>query len=550
MGTPHPGAFGELLKRRRQLAELTQEALAARAGLSVRGISDLERGARLAPRVETIHLLCDALRLTPDDRAALVAAAHGLSSPPLLKEDARVTTPDKGAPAASTRHREELGPDTRPVTKYAKSGDIHIAYQVVGDGPIDLLNVQGWVTNVEYAWEDPNLARFFRRLASFSRLITFDKRGTGMSDRVTEMPALEERMDDVRAVLDAAGSRRAALWGTSEGAPMCALFAATYPERTAALIMYGGYPRVLTTDDYPFGRSAADHQRMLDEVERDWGGPVGSAIRAPSMVGDRRYMEWWATYLRMSSSPGATLTLMRMNAQIDIRDVLPAIRVPTLIMHRTGDRALRVEGSRYMAARIPGAKYVELSGEDHMWWVGDTEAILEEIELFLQGVRPGGRPDRILATVLQATVLSSPAMRPGDDRGRLDGHPDLAARVREELARFRGREVGAAGDTFKATFDGPGRAIRCACAIRDAVRAMGLEATAGLHTGECEVLAGGLAGLAFRMAAQVGAQAAPGEVLVSGTVRDLVAGSGIELADRGVRVFEDVPGEWRLLAVV
>ena len=261
-------------------------------------------------------------------------------------------------------------------------------------------------------------------------------------------------------------------------------------------------------------------------------------------------MEWWATYLRMSSSPGATLTLMRMNAQIDIRDVLPAIRVPTLIMHRTGDRALRVEGSRYMAARIPGAKYVELSGEDHMWWVGDTEAILEEIELFLQGVRPGGRPDRILATALHVTVLSGPAMQPGDDRRRLDGQPDLAARVREELARFRGQEVGAAGDTFKATFDGPARAIRCACAIRDAVRAMGLDATAGLHTGECEVLAGGLGGLAFRIAARACARAAPGEVLVSGTVRDLVAGSGIEFADRGVRVFEDVPGEWRLLAVV
>jgi pimeloyl-ACP methyl ester carboxylesterase len=440
-----------------------------------------------------------------------------------------------------------------PETRYAKSGDVNIAYQVVGDGPLDLVFIPGWVSHLEYFWEEPSFARFLRRLASFSRLILFDKRGTGLSDRVAldDLPTLEQRMDDVRAVMDAVGSQRAALMGTSEGGPLCLLFAATYPERTAALVMVGAYARRLWAEDYPIGASADEYDAFLEDVRVNWGAPVGLDRRAPSVAHDERFRTWWATYLRMSASPGAAYALTRMNGQVDVRHALPAIGTPTLVIHRTGDRSLPVEGARYMAERIRGAKLVELPGDDHLPYVGDQDEILDEIEEFLTGVRRGPEPDRVLATVLFTDIVGSTekATELGDRRWRqlLDSHHDV---VRRELDRWRGREVNTAGDGFLATFDGPARAIRCARGIRDAVQPLGLEIRAGLHTGEIELSDDDVAGIAVHTGARVAASAGPGEVLVSGTVKDLVAGSGIEFEERGEHELKGVPGMWRLYAVV
>ncbi len=440
-----------------------------------------------------------------------------------------------------------------PEVRYARSGDVAIAYQVLGEGPVDLVFVMGWVSHLDYFWEEPSFARFLRRLASFSRLILFDKRGTGLSDRVpiNELPTLEERMDDVRAVMDAAGSERAALMGISEGGPLCLLFAATYPQRTRALVMIGSYARRLWAPDYEAGLSREGHDRALQEVERGWGGPVGLEARAPSLVNDERFRTWWATYLRMSASPGAALALTTMNGQIDVRHVLPTIRTPTLILHRTGDLALPVEGARYMAERIPGAKLLELPGDDHLPFVGDQDEILDEVEEFLTGARHGFEPDRVLATILFTDVVDSTrkAVELGDLawRGVLERHHAL---VRAQLARFRGQEVGTAGDGFFATFDGPARAIRCACSIRDQVRSLGLEIRAGLHSGECELIGGKAGGVAVHVGARVAAEAGPGEVLVSSTVKDLVAGSGIQFEDRGEHQLKGLPEPWRLFRVV
>ncbi len=297
----------------------------------------------------------------------------------------------------------------RPQTKYAKSGNVNIAYQVVGTGTFDLVYVMGWVSNLDYFWAEPSVARFFDRLASFSRLILLDKRGTGLSDRVpeSELPTLEQRMDDVRAVMDAVGSERAALFGVSEGGPMCALFAATYPARTISLLMYGSYAKRIWASDYPWAPTPVQRQKFYDAIAQGWGGVVDLATLAPSAMQDERFKQWWASYLRLSASPGAALALARMNTQVDIRHVLPAIRVPTLILHRTGDLDIDVGGSRYMAGQIPGAKYVELPGNDHLPWVGDQDMILDEVEEFLTGVRRGPEPDRVLATVLFADIVRS-----------------------------------------------------------------------------------------------------------------------------------------------
>jgi len=436
-------------------------------------------------------------------------------------------------------------------TRYADNGGVSIAYQVVGQGPRDLVLVPGWVSNVEMFWEEPSCAHFLRRLASFSRLILFDKRGTGLSDKVSveEPPTLEQRMDDVRAVMDAVGSDRAALYGYSEGGPMCALFAATYPERSLALIMDGSFARRVRTPDYPWGMTEEEHGRRLEQIRAAWGGPVGVAQRAPSRADDPRFREWWARFLRMSASPSAAVALTSMNAEIDIRHLLPAIRVPTLILHRSGDMVFDIGGSRYMAGQIPGAKFVELPGADHLPWVGDADATLDEIEEFLTGVRPDADPNRVLSTVLFTDIVRSTeqAAEVGDRRWRtlLDDHHAV---VRKELRRFRGREVSTAGDGFLATFDGPARAIRCAGAITEAVKPLGLEVRAGLHTGEIELMGDDVAGIAVHIAARVAALAGPGEVLASSTVKDLVAGAGICFADRGTHVLRGVPDEWRLFA--
>jgi class 3 adenylate cyclase len=437
-------------------------------------------------------------------------------------------------------------------TRYAKSGDVNIAYQVVGEGKLDLVCVLGWISNVELAWEEPNLARFLTRLSSFARLILFDKRGTGLSDRVSlsELPTLEMRMDDVRAVMDAAESDRAALFGVSEGGPMCLLFAATYPERTVALVTCGTYVKRIWSPDYPWAPTPEERQRFYDAIEHEWGQELGLDTLAPSMQDDPAIRRWLETYVRRSASPGAALALAKMNTQIDVRHVLSAVKVPALIMHRTGDRDSNVEEGRYIAERIPGARFVELEGADHLPWIGDQDSVLDEIGEFLTGVRPIHEPDRILATVLFTDIVGSTerAAALGDRAWRdlLERHHEV---VRRQLERFRGREIDTAGDGFLAAFDGPARAIRSACAIRDAVRELGLELRAGLHTGECEVLGEKLAGVAVHTGARVAGWAGPGEVLVSSTVKDLVAGSGIEFEDRGITELKGVPGPWRLFAV-
>ena len=436
-----------------------------------------------------------------------------------------------------------------PAVEYARSGDVDIAYQVVGDGPRALVFVMGWVSNIEYFWREPTFARFLRRLASFSRLILFDKRGTGLSDRVPndELPTLEQRMDDVRAVMDAAGVEHAALLGISEGGPMCILFAATYPQRTDALVMIGAYARRLWAHDYACGATPEEYERFLDSIREGWGGPVGIEVRAPSMLNDDQFRARWATYLRMSASPGAAYALTQMNGEIDVRHALPAVGVPTLIVHRHGDQSLPAEGSRYMADRIRGAKLVELPGDDHLPWVGDQDEILDEVEGFLTGVRRGADPDRVLATVLFTDVVRSTehAAELGDKRWS-----DLLANhhmaVRRELTHWRGTEIDTTGDGFLATFDGPARAVRCACAVRDAVHELGLDVRAGLHTGEYEIFGSTIAGLTVHTGARIAALAGTGEVLVSSAVKDLVAGSGIEFEDRGEHELRGVPDRWRL----
>src|SRR5882672_8166452 len=338
----------------------------------------------------------------------------------------------------------QFGLERPPDTMYARSGDVNIAYQVIGDAPLDLVFVMGWVSHLEYFWREPSFARFLLRLASFSRLILFDKRGTGLSDRVpiNELPTLEQRMDDVRAVMDAVGSERAALCGVSEGGPMCSLFAATYPEKTLALVMIGTYAKRIRDDDYPWAPTPEHRQEFFNEMREQWGGPVGLEERAPSVANDPQFREWWATYLRMGASPGAALALTQMNAEIDVRQVLPSIRVPTLVIHRSEDQCLKVEEGRYVADRIPGAKYVELPGRDHLPFVGDQDAILDEVEEFLTGVRHTLEPDTVLATVLFTQIVGSKehAQRLGE--GRWEAILDrLRAHVRKEIEWFRGRDI-------------------------------------------------------------------------------------------------------------
>ncbi len=441
----------------------------------------------------------------------------------------------------------------RAETRYANSSGINVAYQVLGEGPLDLVYVGGWVSNIEVAWEEPWLARFLERLASFSRLILFDKRGTGLSDRVPvdRLPTLEERMEDVRAVMDACGSQRAALFGVSEGCSMSFLFAATYPERTTALAVFGAFAKRLWSPDYPWAPRPEDRARWLELIELEWGKEADLSTLAPSAAHDEAFKRWFARYMRQSATPRAAVTLGRMNTHIDVRHVLPTIRVPTLVLHRAGDRDVKVEEGRWIAGRIPGARFVELAGDDHLPWVGDQDAVLDEIEEFLTGVRRGPEPDRVLATVLFTDIVGATdrAAELGDGRwrGLLER---FYALVRAELRRFRGREVDTAGDGVLATFDGPARAVRAAWAIRDAIRTLGLEVRSGLHTGEVQILGEKVTGIAVHIGARVAGMAGPGEVLVSSTVRDLVSGSGIAFEDRGPHALKGVPETWRLFAVL
>jgi class 3 adenylate cyclase len=440
----------------------------------------------------------------------------------------------------------------QPKTQYARNGDANIAYQVVGDGPIDLAIVPGFVSHVDLVWTFPEATAFFRRLASFCRLIMFDKRGTGLSDPVAGFCPFEERMEDLHAVLDAAGSERPVLLGFSEGGPMSLLFAATYPDRVAALTLYGTF--VTGNPDHLPPELAESVERkfagLAAIVEEHWGEGLTIEWFAPNLPVSAAMRRSYGLFERAAASPGMASALVRSYREIDVSDVLPTLRVPTLVLHRSEDTAVDAEGARMFSKLIPGARYVELAGNDHLPWLGDVEAVMVEIEEFLTGSRHAPEPDRALATVLFTDIVDSTgcAADLGDRRWRevLERHLTL---VRDRLAAYDGREVKTMGDGFLATFDGPAKAIRCACAIAERSTAEGVDVRAGVHTGECELIGEDLAGMAVHIGARIAEQAAPGEVLVSGTVKDLVVGSGIEFDDRGSQELKGVPGEWRLLAV-
>jgi pimeloyl-ACP methyl ester carboxylesterase/DNA-binding winged helix-turn-helix (wHTH) protein len=423
-----------------------------------------------------------------------------------------------------------------PRVSYAHSGSVNIAYQVVGTGPIDLVFVMGWVSHLEYFWNEPSFARFLTRLSSMARLILFDKRGTGLSDAVpvSQLPTLEQRLDDVRAVMEAVGSERAVLLGVSEGGPLCSLFAATYPERTEALVMIGSYARRLRDDDYPWGPTREEHDAFCRTLVEQWGGPVGIEVRGPSKASDPLFREWWASYLRMGASPGAAVALTRMNAAIDIRNVLPSVRVPTLVLHRTGDQCLKVEEGRYLASHIPGATFVELDGDDHLPFLGDQDAILNEIEDFVTRTHV-----REMAASMLASVLTIRSEAVEADVGHL-------RRVFErEVAWSRGRTLEAEGRHLVATFDGPGRAVHCGAAVVAIAGRSNIAASAGIHIGECDPSS--RQGPIADISAALADRASPGQVYVSRTIVDLVPGSGLQFDERGLI---DVPGLKRELPML
>lgn len=431
---------------------------------------------------------------------------------------------------------------------YAKSGDVNVAFEVTGAGPFDLVLVPGFFSHLEIGWEHPDYAAFLQRLGSFARLIRFDKRGTGLSDRAVGLPDLETRMDDVRAVLDAAASEQAVLFGYSEGGPMSVLFAATYPERIRALILYGSYAKRIRTDDYPWAPTWEERQATAAELEAHWGANVDLSTMWPGA--DTADAAWFERMARAALSPAAARDLILMNSQVDVRDLLPAVRCPTLVLHRSGDRDSRVDEGRYIAEQIPGARFIELPGEIHVPWV-DPDPILDPIEEFLTGVRPAVVSDRVLATILFTDIVGS------TDRVRelgdaawtrlLRRHHEA---VRRELPRYNGIEVDTAGDGFLARFDGPARAIRCGIAIRDALRALGIEIRAAIHTGEVERTPEGPRGIAVHLGARILSIASPGEILVSQTTKDLVEGSGLTFTDRGEHELKGIEGRRRVYSAV
>ena len=439
-----------------------------------------------------------------------------------------------------------MGERTDP--RYASSGGVHIAYQVVGDGPIDLVYTPGIWSNLDVMWEWSPWARYLERLASFSRLIPFDMRGTGLSDRGPTPPTLELQMADVGAVMDATGSKAGAIFGGARGAAMTLLFAASYPERTSALILYAPIARSVRAPDWPFARTAREQRHFYDRFTREIGTGQNLDLQAPGH--EPAFRRWWARFERLGASPGSWRELAEIMGQIDVRSVLPHIQAPTLVLHRRGDRIVDVAQGRAVAERIPGARFVELGGEDHLPFAGDADAILDEVQGFVTGVRPTARSDRILATVLFTDIVGSTerAAELGDVRWRdlLGQHRHV---VRELLDRHRGHEIVTTGDGFLARFDGPARAIRCAREIRESTAPLGIEIRAGLHTGEVEVIGDDIGGIAVHIGARVSALARSGEILVSRTVVDLVAGSGLEFDDRGEHQLKGVPGTWRLAAV-
>jgi pimeloyl-ACP methyl ester carboxylesterase len=438
-----------------------------------------------------------------------------------------------------------------PKTSYARSDDVLIAYQVSGEGPVDVVWAPGTMSHLDFDWEIPRRALFLERFSRFCRLIRFDKRGTGLSDRPVKMATLEERSDDIRAVMDAVGIERASIFGVSEGGSMACLFAATHPGRVNSLLVWGAQARWIATSDHPWGQTWAEHDAMLKLVLEGW--PSFEYITGPGAgVGkdaDPAYVESIARYMRAAASPSAVHAYERMNGAIDTRPILSAIKAPTLVMNRTGDPCAHVEAARDMARRIPGAKFVEYPGNSHSMMLDDMETILSDIQEFVTGERPIDASDRILATVLFLDIASSTerATELGDAawRNLLNSYYSI---VRRELARFRGKETNTAGDSFLAIFDGPARAVRCALAITVGVEQLGIDVRAGVHTGECEMMGDNVGGIAVNLGARVMSKAEAGSVLVSGTVKDLVAGSGIDFRDMGTHVLKGVPGEWRLFA--
>jgi pimeloyl-ACP methyl ester carboxylesterase/class 3 adenylate cyclase len=497
---------------------------------------------RVYPDDELKFCRADGAPLTHYEVSSGEQATRVMPSSPHSSESARVSATRLASEASALSTK-------RPETKYARSGDINIAYQVIGEGPVDIVYVPGWVSHLEYGWEEPSLARFYRRLGSFSRLILFDKRGTGLSDQTPEPPTLEQRMDDVRAVMEAVGSERAIVFGMSEGGNMAMLFAATYPERTIALITFGVYAKRVYEPDYPWAPTPEQRQGFYDAIEQQWGGPIGVEDLAPSLAGDDHFREWWASYQRRSASPRAALALARMNTLIDVRHVLPAIRVPTLVMHRTGDLDCNIEEGRYIAARISGARFVELPGNDHLLFVGDQDSVLNEVEKFIQGIEHVQETDSVLATIVYTEIcIPETNAQTASDNQQPELSKQFHALVKRETEWFKGRPGKAMGLGFCATFDGPIRAIRCARAMSSSARELGIQIKTGLHTGLCEVRGDDIQGTSVEISKGVAASASAGEVLVSNTVKDLVSGSGTAFEERGTLSFNGIPGEWQLFA--
>lgn len=442
--------------------------------------------------------------------------------------------------------------NTMPETRYVQNGEVNIAYQVIGDGPIDIVFVMGWVSHLEYFWKHHSFASFLEKLSSFSRLILFDKRGTGLSDRVPldKLPTLEQRMEDVHAVMDAVGSERAVLVGVSEGGPMCSLFAATYPDRTAGLVMIGTYAKRIRDDDYPWAPTEEQREAFFEQMRREWGGPVGIEERAPSMANDPEFRTWWAEYLRNGASPGAAVALTQMNAEIDVRGVLPSVRVPTLVIHRTGDLCLTLEEGRFVADQIPGSRFVEIEGIDHLPFVGDQDVIIDEIESFVTGVQFADDYDRVLATVMSISFAdpSGESEKRGSEAW-LEFVNRSKKFVHKQLRLFKGREVSVGNEETLAAFDGPARAIRCAKAINDSASIQGVTLKIGLHTGECDVSDDRYSGFAVDLARKIAETSTGSNIVVSRTVKDLVAGSGLKFTEFGNQAFENIDGEWRLFEV-
>ena len=438
----------------------------------------------------------------------------------------------------------------RPKTKYARAGDINIAYQVVGDGPVDILYAQGWLTNIEYAWESPDYARFLNKLGRFSRLIFFDKRGTGMSDREVGVPTLEQRAEDIKAVLDAVGSEKAVLYGASEGGNMSTLFAATYPERVSHLVLFGCEARRAWAPDWPLGLKRDVFEASVRDLLKNWGEPFDLESGAPSVADDPVVQEWVSAYWRFSASPKAAERITRLNYELDIRDILPAIRVPTLVLHRRGDRWIHIDQARYIADRVPGASLKILPGDDHMQWYGDQDSLISAIREFVTGESTASQEERALLTVAMFDIVESTKALAsmGDERWRavLEQLDSLVAR---RVSSHGGQKVKHTGDGYLLAFTGPSRAIDCAQAINRDAAGLGLELRTGLHTGECERRGNDLSGLAVHIVARVMEASAPSEILSSRTVRDLVAGSGHNFSLIGPKSFKGIPGEWEVFSI-